>query len=812
MDYNGQEQNAESTFPNPLASVEQKSSPQYGLKYAKAIFAEWGSVDSESSLYRRRFREFETSRDYANGTQDSSKYKELLSSLNPNNGDGSLLNLDWNPVPIVPKFVKIVVNKILSTSPYPNLEAVDPLSRSEKDFKKERVRVRIENKELIAQAKDSGLDVDIDPQQLPDTPEEVEIFLESNVKTDAEIAAQIATQITLSWNDFDERTYRRCVEDLVSCGMAVSKRSNDPNYGISTEYVDPARFIHSFTEDPNLSDIVYAGHVKRINIGELKRIAGEQFTEEQYMEIGRAVRNKYSNAPNRFNDSRYDSGFDTYHYGYDEYAVEVLDFEFLSVDSMVYEKKMSKYGNIGFYFKGNNYKAPTQSVYDREPVYMMNSTVYGGMFIIGTNYIFNYGPKKNVPKNIHDLTKTRLSYSAVAINMRRMIPKSLVSGIVGVADQIQISHLKIQQAIAKAKPDGIIIDIEGLENVQLGMGGELQPLEIQDIYEQTGVFYYRSKNPEGGFQNPPVRTIDNQIRNVEQLIRHYNHYLNMIRDVTGINEVMDGSSPKGDALVGVRQQAMAAGNNAIYDITNAAMVLYKRVCEDIVRCLQILPPQSIIYQAYERAIGKTNMEVISSFRELPMYNFGVRVVREMNDNEKSYLEQNIQIALAQKEIDLEDAIAIRQLKDVDQAERLLIIRRQKRIKMQQMMQQENIQAQAQANAQTAQVASQAKMQEDQLRIQLEMQKMEAEFNMKSMLLEKEYQLRMQLETQKGQIDIEVADIQSGGGKELETMKEDRKDERVKKQAVEQSKLISQRQGQRGELPEQEAEPFSNLLD
>jgi hypothetical protein len=812
MDYNGQAQSAESTFPNPLASVEQKSSPKYGLQYAKAIFAEWGNVDSESSLYRRRFKEFETSRDYANGTQDSSKYKELLSSLNPNNGDGSLLNIDWNPVPIIPKFVKIVVNKILSTSPYPNLEAIDPLSRSEKDFKKEQVRVRIENKDIIRQAKESGIEVDIDPDKLPETPEEVEIFLETNVKTDAEIAAQIATQITLSWNDFDERTYRRCVEDLVSCGMAVAHRSNDPNYGIVTEYVDPARFIHSFTEDPNLSDIVYAGHVKRISIAELKRLAKEEFTEEQYMEIARSVRNKYSNAPNRFNDSRYDSGFDTYHYGYDEYSVEILDFEFLSVDSMVYEKKMSKYGNIGFYFKGDSYKAPTQSVYDREPVYMLNTTLYGGTYIVGTNYIFNYGPKKNVPKNIHDLTKTRLSYSAVAINMRRMIPKSLVAGIVGFADQIQISHLKIQQAIAKAKPDGIIIDIEGLENVQLGMGGELQPLEIQDIYEQTGVFYYRSKNPEGGFQNPPVRSIDNQIRNVEQLIRHYNHYLNMIRDVTGINEVMDGSTPKGEQLVGVRQQAMAAGNNAIYDITNASMVLYRRVCEDIVKCLQILPPQSIIYQAYERAIGKANMDVISSFKELPMYNFGVRVVREMSDNEKSYLEQNIQIALAQKEIDLEDAIAIRQLKDVDQAERLLIIRRQKRIKMQQQMQQDNIQAQAQANAQATQAASQAKMQEEQMRIQLEMQKMEADFNYKAMLLEKEYELRMQLEGTKGQVDIQVADIQAGGGANLEKMKEDRKDERVKKQAVEQSKLISQRQGQRGELQEEQPTPFENMLD
>jgi hypothetical protein len=801
MDYNGIT-NTESTFPDPLASYEKKVSKAYGLKYAKAIFSEWGSLDSETSLYRRRFREFETSRDYANGTQDTTKYMDILSSLNPNNGDGSLLNIDWSPVPIIPKFVKIVVNKILSAAPYPQVEAIDPLSRNEKDIEKNKLLVRIENKQMIMEAKNSGLDVDIDPATLPDTSEEAEIFLETNVKTDAEVAAQIATQMTLSWNDYDERTHRRCVEDLVTCGMAVVKRSNDPNYGISTEYVDPARFIHSFTEDPNLSDVVYAGHIKRMSIAELKRIAGNQFTEEEYEAIAMSVRNKYANNPNRFADSRYDSGMDTYHYGYDEYAIEVLDFEFLSVDSMIFEKKESRYGNIGFYFKGREYKPQTNSVYDREPVYMYNSTLYGGTYIIGCDKIFNYGAKKNVPKNVHDLTKTRLSYSAIAVNMRRMIPKSLVSGIRTFADQIQISHLKIQQSVAKAKPDGLIIDIEGLENVQLGMGGELQPLQIQDIYEQTGVFYYRSRNPEGGFQNPPVREIGNAIRNIEQLINHYNHYLNMIRDTTGINEVMDGTTPKGDALVGVRQQAIAAGNNAIYDITNASLVLYRRVCEDIVKCLQILPPKSIIYQAYERAIGKTNMEVISSFRKLPMYNFGVRVVKDMDDTDRAYLEQNIQIALAQKEIDLEDAIAIRQLHDIDQAERLLVIRRKQRIKMQQEQQMQNIQAQSQANAQASQVASQSKMQEKQMEMQLEMQKIQFEAQVKAQILELEYRLKSELEAVKGSYDIQAANATVNASSGLEQMKEDRKDDRIEKQAVQQSKLISQRKGERPELAEE----------
>jgi hypothetical protein len=794
-----------STFPDPLAATEEKVQKAYGLAYAKALVAQWGGVDTEGSLYRKRFKEFETARQYANGTQDTSIYKQILNSLDANNGDGTMMTLDWTPVPIVPKFAKIVVNKIISSYRYPQVEAIDPLSQNEKDIKKKKIALRIENKEMFQEAKAAGLDVDVDPDKLPQTPEEVEIFLDTNIKTDAEIAAQLATNMTLSWNNFDERVYRRNVEDLVNCGMAVTKRSNDPNYGIQEEYVDPAYFLHSHTDDPTFSDMVYAGHLKRISIQELKRLAGDQFTEEQYQKIAKTVMNKYGNNASSFVDNYYDQRLGRYNYGYDEFTIEVLDFEFLSVDSMIYEKKQSRFGNIGFYFKGNSYEAPKNSVYDREPIQMNNATIYGGMHIVGTEYIFNYGQKNNVPKNIHDLTKARMSYSVVATNIRNMIPKSLVSSVIGFADQLQLSHLKIQQAIAKSKPDGIIIDIEGLENVDLGRGGDLQPLEIQDIYEQTGVFYYRSKNPEGGFQNPPVQQIDNRIRNINELIALYNHYLRMIRDATGINEVMDGTTPKGEALVGVNQMAVAAGNNALYDVTNSSMILYRKVCEDILKCLQILPAESVLYKVYEKAIGKTNMKVLNSFKDLPMYNFGIQVMTDLNDRDRQYLEQNIQIALSQKEIDLEDAIAIRNIKDVDQAERLLVIRRKKRIAQQQAMQQQNIQMQSQANAQAAQAAAQAEVQKEQALMQLEMQKKQMEFEMKAQLAQLEHQMRMELERLKGEYGVIEQQIESQVKTSAETMKEDRKDKRVKKQAVEQSKLISQRQGQRGELPEDQTD-------
>ena len=442
---------------------------------------------------------------------------------------------------------------------------------------------------------------------------------------------------------------------------------------------------------------------------------------------------------------------------------------------------------------------------------MTNTTLYGGSYILGTNHIFNYGMKKNVPKNIHDITKTRLSYSVVATNIRRMLPKSMVSSIIGFADQLQLTHLKIQQAIAKAKPDGLIIDIEGLENVQLGRGGELQPLEIQDIYEQTGVFYYRSKNPEGGFQNPPVRPIENAIRNIEQFVNLYNHYLRMIRDATGINEVMDGSTPKGDALVGVRQQQMMAGNNAIYDITNAAQVLYKKVAEDVVRCLQIIPEESVLYRIYANAIGETNMSTLSSFKDLPMYNFGVRIVSNMDDSDRAYMEQNIQIALSQQEIDLEDAIAIRNLKDIDQAERLLIVRRKKRTKARQQMQMENIQAQSQANQQATMMSLQVEAQKSKVESELKIQQIMAEAQAKERLLNVQYSYEMEIAKIRSGANAQASMMTASQKAALDREKEDRKDDRVEMQAVQQSKLIAQRQGQRPPMEEQSDDPLMQIL-
>lgn len=798
---NNQNSNRKGTsFPDPLADVSKKESQAYGLQYAKAIESQWGKSTEANSLFGKKATIFEKNRDYANGVQDTNIYKKLLRSLDPSDGDGSLLNLDYTPVPILPKFVRVVVNKILSRNPYPNLEATDPLSSSEKNRNKKKIEMQIAAKEQLKRLKDkAGMVLDIDPDELPESEEETEIFLGTNVKTDAEVAAQIATDMTLTWNDFNDSTFRRCVNDLVALGMAVTKRSNDPNEGIKTEYVDPINFIHSYTEDPNFGDLIYAGHVKRISIQELKRLAGGELEEEDFKKIATSVRNKFGNDPAYLNSSSYNRKLQRNQYGYDEYMVDVLDFEFVSVDCIYFEEKENRFGNTNFFMKGFDYTPKQGSVYQRTPHKMEVNTVYGGSYILGSEVIFNYGRAKNTPKNLHDISKARLSYSVVATNIRGMMPKSMVDSCTGFADMLQLTHLKIQQAIAKAKPDGLIIDIEGLENVQLGKGGELQPLDLHDIYEQTGVFYYRSKNPEGGFQNPPVREIGNTIRNINELIGLYNHYLRMIRDATGVNEMMDASTPKGDTLVGVQQQAIAAGNNAIYDITNASMILFKKVCEDIVKCLQIIPAESVLFNIYANAVGKENMDVLSSFRDLPMYNFGVKVVKEMEDKDRAYLEQNIQMSLQQKEIDIEDAIAIRQLRDVNQAERLLVVRRKKRMAQNQQIAMQNSQQQAQIQQASAQATSQAKQQEMQMQAQIRAQEMQMQAQLDAQMEQMRHEFRKEIELIKAQAILGVRSDDQEFKEKIEVFKENSKDERVKKQAVEQSKLIAQREGKRGEL-------------
>lgn len=788
------------SFPSPLASPEEMASEQYGLEYAKAIENQWDLTRNTGNFYATRIQEFEEARDYAAGKQDTSIYKQILTALDNNDNDGTLLNLDWRPVPIIPKYVNIIVNKTLDRNPRPNLEAIDPVSLTDKDAKKARIRAQVKNRELLMQAKQAGLKVEVDPEALPESTEESELLLENNVKTDSEIAAQMAARITLAWNNFDKKILRRLVEDFVVCGMAVPMRHNDPTYGIVEKYIDPSYFIHSYTEDPTFSDIHYAGHVEQITIGELKRLAGDKFSEDEYREIASKFSGRYGNKSERLSYKNYNAYAGNWSYGYDEYLVEVVFFQFKATECQYYQEKENKYGNKNVYYEGNKFKMPKSSVFERKPHKLEVEVTYSGVKIVGIDKLISYQKDQNMPRNMYDISRTTLRYFPVAVNLRNMMPTSVVAKIRGFADMLQITHLKWQGALAKAKNDGLAIDIEGLESVDLGRG-EMNPLDLGDIYEKTNVFYYRSKTIDGQRTQNPVSPLPAGGQVFANLAATYNQYLRLIQDTTGVNDAMDGSSPKGEQLVGVREQAIQSGNNAIYDITVATKLMFTKVVDDIVKCIQVLPKDSLLYSIYKNAIGKTNMSVLNGFKNMPMVNIGVTTVMDMDDIQKAYLEQNIQVSLAAKELDIEDAIAIRNLQDLDQAEQLLILRRKKRMKRNQEMAMQNIQAQSQSNAQAAQVTAQAETQKEQELAAIELEKIRAKHEFELEKLREEYRLKKEL----AQIELGVKTKQKENEfqkqKELEEKREKAKDDRIKKQAAQQSHMIDQRQGKAERIQE-----------
>ena len=345
-------------------------------------------------------------------------------------------------------------------------------------------------------------------------------------------------------------------------------------------------------------------------------------------------------------------------------------------------------------------------------------------------------------------------------------------------------------------PDGIYLDADGLAEIDLGNGTNYNPQEALNMFFQTGSIIGRSFTSDGDM-NPgkvPIQEIQsgNGGAKMQSLIQTYNYYMQMIRDVTGLNEARDGSTPDKNALVGVQKMAAANSNTATRHILQSGLFLTTDVAENISLRVSDVLEYSPTRDAFIQQIGAHNVGTLEDVKELHLYDFGIFLELMPDEEEKMVLENNIQMALQQQNIELEDAIDLREIKNIKLANQLLKIRRKKKMAKDQEMQQQNIQAQAQANQQSAQAAAQADMQKEQakvasqseletLKAQLDAERMVQEAEIKKQLMQIEFDYNMQLRK---------ADQELMGGKE--SQKEDRKDERTRIQATQQSELIDQR--------------------
>ncbi len=773
-----------STFPSQVVPDIEKQSYDYGYEVGRAIENEWFRGDRGAGGVGGRFgtnwQNFHRLRLYARGEQSVQKYKDEMST----NGDLSYLNLDWQPVAVLSKFVDIVANGMTEKGYQIKSFATDPVAlKTRTDYTEALARDSFA-RDLIKEAKqDLGVDLsstNVSEEDLPENKEELELHMQLNYKQAVEIAEEEVINNILDFNRYNE-VKKRVAQDLTILGLGCVKTDFNLSEGVKVKYVDPANLIYSYTEDPNFEDIYYVGEVKSIPLQELKK-EFSNLTDEELKEIEKQPgSNNYTRNYNG-QDDNYDS-------------VQVLYFEYKTYSNQVFKIKETDQGLEKALEKTDAFDPPPNDNFER--VSRSIEVLYSGAKILGQDKMLKWELAENMTRPYSDQTKVEMNYSISAPRMYKGRIDSLVSKCIGFADMIQITHLKIQQVLSKMVPDGVFVDVDGLAEVDLGNGTSYNPQEALNMYFQTGSIVGRSLTQDGDMNagKVPIQELNSSsgINKIQALIQTYQYYLQMIRDVTGLNEARDGSMPAKDSLVGLQKLAAANSNVATKHILQSLMYITVRTCENISLRVADMLSFPLTKNALMNSVNTFNVGTLEQMQYLNMHEFGIFLDLEPEEEDKAQLEANIQIALQTGNIDLDDVLDLQQISNVKLANQIIKQKKRLKTKQAQQQQQANIQAQAQANAENAEKAALAEVQKQQALAQTELQIEQGKSQFKIQQMQQEAEIKKQLMAEEFNYQMQLAKIKAEAEKNKLDSIEDRKDERTKIQATQQSELINQRQ-------------------
>jgi len=769
-------------FPSQVVSDLEKMTSKYGLEVGKAIESEWFE-EAGSHRYSHTNRKFHNLRLYARGEQSIQKYKDELSI----NGDLSYLNLDWTPVPIIPKFVDIVVNGMANRGYDIKSYSQDQYGVAKRTAYMDSMIADMETKEFNNSAKQQ-LNIDMyenDPAELPDTKAELELHMQLNYKQAVEVANEEAINTLLDGSKYD-LTRRRCLEDLTVLGIAATKTSFNWSEGAKVEYVDPANMVYSYTDSPYFDDIYYVGEVKQIPINELAK-EFPRLTEQDLEKIAKL----YSIDSHKKFKQKGTS---------DKNIITLLYFNYKTYMNDVYKVKKLSSGAEKSIKRDDTFQPPADAA-DYSRLQRSVECLFEGVKIVGTDMMLKWSKADNMMRAKSDFNKVKMNYSIVAPKMYNGKIESIVSRITSFADMIQLTHLKLQQVLSRMVPDGVYLDIDGLAEVDLGNGTNYNAQEALNMFFQTGSVVGRSFTQDGD-QNPgkiPIQEISNGAgagNKLQALIGNYNYYLQMIRDVTGLNEARDASTPDSRSLVGIQKLAAANSNVATRHILDASLFLTVETAEKLSLRISDIIEYSPTRDAFIQMIGAHNVATLGEMKELHLYDFGIFIELMPDEEEKQILENNIQMAIQKGALDVDDAIDIRGVRNLKMANQLLKYKKKKKLERDQQMQQQNIEAQGKSQQEAAQAAAQAEMQKNEQKAQMDMQLEEKKSNLKVEYMKQEAEMKMKLMEKEFEINMKLRDMDNQAAMSKDTQKEDRKDERTKIQASQQSQLIDQKKNEK----------------
>jgi hypothetical protein len=655
--------------------------------------------------------------------------------------------------------------------------AQDPVATDKRTKYVQKVERDINSTEILDQIENElGVNArNVPKNELPGSVEELELYMQLTYKQGIEIAEEQAINNVFLTNKYPELK-KRVDYDLAVLGIGAVKNTFNNTDGIKLDYVDPANLVWSYTEDPNFQDCYYFGEIKRITVNELKK----QFPNLPNEEIAEFVK-KGSNWTNynkdHFNTNR-NSEIDNNN------TLTVLYFNWKTWENNVYKIKETSTGAEKAILKDDQFNPPQDKRTRFERVAQAREVIYEGAYILGSNILLEWKKATNMIRPSSNTNKVLMNYTVSAPRIYKGCITSLVSKMTPYADLIQLTHLKLQQTIQRMIPSGVFLDADGIAEVDLGNGTNYNAQEALNMYFQTGSIIGRSLTVEGD-QNPgkvPIQELPGtQGSQIQILITAYNQYIQMIRDITGLNEARDGSDPDPNALVGVQKLAAANSNTATRHLLSSSMYitlsLAEAICLRFKDVLEFHPTK----KAFIGALGKFSVASLEEMKNMHLHDFGIFLELMPDEEEKSLLEANIQAALSRDSINLEDAIDIREVKNLKLANQLLKLRRKQKQQIDQQQAQAASVAQAEAQgaaqiqieeakAQAEQIKTESKIQYRSADIEFEIKKLEVEARTKRDLMQFEYDLNVKLKALELQAQKELVDKQSQTQKDVAAMK------------------------------------------
>jgi hypothetical protein len=789
-------------FPSQLATDAEKASESFGLQVGQAIQYEWFRKDGTSCRFYNRWRDFHRLRLYARGEQSVAKYKNELAV----DGDLSYLNLDWTPVPILPKFVDIVVNGMSDRLFKVKAYAQDAMSQAKRNKYQDMVEAQMAGKPVLSKIQQmTGVDpFMMDPDKLPENDDELSLFMQLNYKPAIEIAEEEAINTIFDENHYQD-IRKRLDYDMTVIGIAIAKHEFLLGEGVKISYVDPANVVYSYTEDPFFKDCFYWGEIKTLPLTELMKI-DPTLTKEDLEEISQYSQGWYD----YYNVARF---YDNTVFFRD--TCTLMYFNYKTTKKVVYKKKILEGNATRVIEKDDTFNPPAEMMEEGkfEKIEKTIDVWYEGIMVMGTNMLIKWELAENMVRPKSSSQHAIPNYVACAPRMYKGVIESLVRRVIPFADLIQITHLKLQQVIARVVPDGVFIDADGLNEVDLGTGAAYNPEDALRLYFQTGSVIGRSYTQDGEFNNARVPitqlTSNSGASKTQMLIANYNHYLDMIRAVTGLNEARDGSTPDPNALVGIQKLAALNSNTATRHILESSLFMYRTLAEALTYRVSDILEYADFKDDFANKIGKYNVSILNEIKDLYIYDFGIFIEVAPDEEQRAQLEANIQMALSKGDINLEDAIDIREMKNLKLANQLLKLKRVKKQDREEKMAMQQQAMVAQQQMQAQQLAAQTAMQKIEAEARAKMQIKQAEIAFEIQKMEKEAQYKSQLMAEEFNYSIKLRGIEGSELSKREKEREDAKAKRISIQNTQQSKLIDQR---KNNLPPQDFESNEDSLD